>query len=165
MRTNAKNFTRITLSQSAGPTDLVFSADDTSLAPDTPFYGVLNLRDDTRREVILFSVKTPTTMEVAAIQDRYLEGSVAISGITHPTGSTILIAPVAQNLDDLWHAIENVEDRLDLLVLNDLDDTDVASPVDGDVLVYDDYTGEWIAGPVPAPPYPSPIPLILALGG
>jgi hypothetical protein len=146
MRTNAANFTRLVMSATAGPTDLIFTFDNTLDAPDAPFYGVLNLRDDTRREVVLFSVKTSTTLEVATIDDRYLEGSVATSGITHPTGSRVLLAPVAQHLDDLWHAIENVEDRIDLLVLNDLDDVTVATPDDGDVLTYDDYTGEWVAG-------------------
>jgi hypothetical protein len=101
-RTNASNFTRFTLAADTGPTSLTFDVGDTAGAPDAPFYIVVNLRQDSLREVVKVDSKDSTTFTVDAIGNRYLEGSAASSGITHPTGSQILLAPVAQNLEDLW---------------------------------------------------------------
>ena len=146
MRTNAANFTRLIMSAQTGPTGLSFEVPDTSGTPDAPFYAVLNLRDDARREVVLFSSKTGTTLEVDSIGDRYLDGSVAGSGITHPVGTQILLAPLAQHLEDLWDDFEALDFAVNTLELDDLSDVDVAGVADGDVLVYDDYAGEWVAG-------------------
>lgn len=47
--------------------------------------------------------------------------------------------------------------------LNDLNDVDATSPTAGDYLAYNDLTGNW--EPLTPPAAPSPIGLILALGG
>lgn len=108
-RTNATNFTRLTLADQTGPTDLSFDVDDTTGAPDAPFYAVINLRDDTKREVVRFTHKTGTTLSCATIGDRYLQGSAASSGITHEAAAQIVLAPVSQNLEDIWDEIDNLD--------------------------------------------------------
>jgi|SaaInl5LU_22_DNA_1037371.scaffolds.fasta_scaffold64159_3 hypothetical protein len=56
--------------------------------------------------------------------------------------------------------------KLQTLLGNDLDnlnDVDATTPTDGDYLAYNDSTGNW--EPLTPPEIPSPIGLILALGG
>lgn len=108
-RTNATNFTRLTLADQTGPTDLSFDVGDTTGTPAAPFYAVINLRDDTKREVVRFTQKTGTTLSCATISDRYLQGSAANSGITHEVAAQIVLAPVSQNLEDIWDAIDNLD--------------------------------------------------------
>jgi hypothetical protein len=153
MRSRAANFVSLNTSALTDGTGLTFTFTDTSDAPAVPFYAVLNLRDDTLREVVKFSSKTSTTLEVASLSDRYLDGSVATSGLTHPTNSTVLLAPVAQHLDDIWV-------YLDGQTLDDLDDVDVSAATDGQFLKYDAGLGEWVPDTIG-----SPIGLIVALGG
>ena len=134
-RTNASNFMRMTMTSETDGSGLVFEVQDTAGTPDAPFYAVVNLRQDALREVIKVSSKTGTSLSVASLGDRYLEGSAAGSGITHPNGSQILLAPVAQNLGDLW-------DFLDGLELDDLADVDTSGAGAGDVLAFDG--SEWV---------------------
>jgi hypothetical protein len=155
MRSRAANFVQLNTSAQTDGVGLVFTFADTSDAPAVPFYAVLNLRDDTLREVVKFSTKTSTTLEVDSLSDRYLDGSVATSGLTHPTNSTVLLAPVAQHLDDIWVYLEGQ-------TLDDLDDVDVSSATDGQFLKFDAGSGEWVPDTVT---FPSPIGLIVALGG
>lgn len=155
MRSRAANFVQLNTSASTDGTGLVFTFADTDGTPDTPFYAVLNLRDDTLREVVKFSDKTGTELIVDSLSDRYLDGSVATSGLTHPTNSTVLLAPVAQHLDDLWVYLQGQE-------LDDLSDVDVAAATDGQYLKYDSGSGEWVPDTIT---FPSPIGLIVALGG
>lgn len=155
MRSRAANFVTLNSSAQSDATDLTFTFTDTSDAPAVPFYAVLGLRDDTRREVVKFSSKTSTTLVCASLADRYLAGSVASSGIVHPANTRVLLAPVAQHLDDIWVYLEGQE-------LDDLDDVDVSSATDGQYLKYDSGSDDWVPDTIT---FPSPIGLIVALGG
>lgn len=155
MRSRAANFVQLNTSALTDGTGLTFTFTDTSDTPPVPFYAVLNLRDDTLREVVKFSSKTSTELIVASLADRYLDGSVATSGLTHPTNSTVLLAPLAQHLDDLWVYLQGQE-------LDDLSDVDVSAATDGQFLKYDAGSGDWVPDTITIP---SPIGLIVALGG
>lgn len=155
MRSRAANFVSLNTSAQTDATGLTFTFTDTSDTPAVPFYAVLGLRDDTRREVVKFSSKTSTELVVDSLADRYLAGSVASSGIVHPANTTVLLAPVAQHLDDIWVYLEGQG-------LDDLDDVDVSSATDGQYLKYDSGSGDWVPDTIT---FPSPIGLIVALGG
>jgi hypothetical protein len=99
----------MTMTAETDGTGLVFEVQDTTGTPATPFYAVVNLRQDALREVIKVSSKTGTSLSIASLADRYLEGSAASSGITHPIGSQILLAPVSQNLKDLWDYVTDLD--------------------------------------------------------
>ena len=155
MRSRAANFIQLNTSASTDGVGLVFTFADTDDTPDAPFYAVINLRDDTLREVVKFSSKTATELVVDSLADRYLAGSVATSGLTHPANSTVLLAPLAQHLDDLWVYLEGQ-------TLDDLSDLDVSGATDGQFLKYDSGSGDWVPDTIT---FPSPIGLIVALGG
>lgn len=106
-RTTAANFVVVDTTEETLSDGLTFTFADTSRFPAVPFYAVLARTDDTRRNVVKFSTKTATTLQCASLADRYLAGSVAESGITHPAGTPVLVAPLAQNLGDIWDALEN----------------------------------------------------------
>jgi hypothetical protein len=138
-QTFAANFTRLFTSAPTNAVGLTFTFADTSDAPAVPFYAVLAVRDDTKREVVKFSTKTSTTLVADSISDRYLAGSSAGSGIDHPSNTEVLLAPLAQHLDDIWSGLAALE-------VGDLADVDVSAVGDGDALVFDAGTSEWVPG-------------------
>lgn len=152
-RSYAANFTRLATTEAATATGLTFVFANTDNAPAVPFYAVLSPQDENNREIVKFSTKTATTLVCDSLADRYLDGSAQPSGIVHGIGTEVLLAPLAQHLDDLWDQIEG-------LALGDLTDVDTSGAATGQVLTYDG--SEWAPQ---TPETPSPIPLILALGG
>jgi len=152
-RSYAANFTQLATSEEATATALTFVFTNTNNAPDMPFYAVLAPEDETKREVVKFSTKTSTTLVCDSLSDRYLDGSAAPSGIIHGSGTIVLLTPLAQHLDDLWVALAAVD-------LDSLTDVDTSGVTSGQVLTYDG--SDWVPQ---TPTTPSPIPMILALGG
>lgn len=112
-RSHAVNAVELTLTEETGGASTTFTFDSTSAAPAVPCYAVVDLADDTKREYVLFTAKTATTLQTADLDGRYLEGSAAASDLTHEVGGKVLFAPTAQNLADLWDAVEANETALD----------------------------------------------------
>src|SRR5690606_28226713 len=64
-----------------------------------------------QREVILFDgAFTDTEFRATSIANRYLDGSAQPGGLTHPAGSVVRSAPLAQHIQDLNDRID--ADRL-----------------------------------------------------
>ena len=53
---------------------------------------------------------------------------------------------ISEGSGNLYFTDQRVDDRIALAALGDLADVDVTSVSDGDVLVFDDYSGEWVPG-------------------
>jgi len=112
--TNVTNFSRTTLTSSFGPSDLTATVESTSGFPAAPFIAVFEFESQARREVVLFDTAgTGTTFVTSDIGNRYLSGSAAGSGITHPAGSVVTVAPLAQHIQDLNDRVDTVTDGFD----------------------------------------------------
>lgn len=114
-RTNAVNDVRLTTAtgETTGATGLTFTFDSTADGPAVPCYAVVAYDDNAKKEYVRFTVKTGTTYQCGSLDDRYLAGSAAESGIEHGEGTTVDFVVAAQTLDDLWTAIEANESSLD----------------------------------------------------
>lgn len=103
MATNQTNAFETTLRIDMGSTDLVAAVQSTDGAPASPCYLVIEPTNADRREYILFDGTFTADQFVTSTTDnRYLmPGSAATSGLTHPAGSVVRFAPVAQHFTDL----------------------------------------------------------------
>lgn len=115
-RKAAKAFTEnafeTTLTSVFNSTDVTLSVNSTgNLAGSGPVYIVLNPDDAAKREYIFIDGSiTSTTMSTSTVDNRYLAGSAASSGIDHSSGDRVRISPMSQHFDDLWSAIGKVVD-------------------------------------------------------
>lgn len=108
--TNMKNWAETTLTSEYGPTALTAVVSTTTAVPASPCYLVIEPDSPTQREVILFDgTFTATNLVTTVIGNRYLAGSAAGSGLTHPIGSVVRHAPLAQHFED-------INDRMDIAV-------------------------------------------------
>lgn len=105
----AGNFGTTELAAALGPTDLTIEVVDGSVFPTSLFYVVIQPNSISQREIIFVTSRSGTTLTVASIADRYLDGSGASSGLTHSTNSTTTNRIVKQYLED-------VHDRIDAAV-------------------------------------------------
>lgn len=113
--TNGANFFETTLSAAMGPTDLTANV-LTTTGLTVPCYMVLEPDVAARREVWLVDGSlTATTLVASNINKRYLTGSAAGSGITHPINSKVRFAAV-------WQQFEDINDRVDAMVAKSLFD-------------------------------------------
>jgi len=120
--TNLLNAFETTLTAQMGPTDLTATVQTTSSLA-TPAYLVIEPEVVARREYILFDAAfTATTFVTTGTGKRYLTGSAAGSGLTHPVGSVVRMAPLAQHFEDLHDRID-AQDHGDLAGLGDDDHT------------------------------------------
>lgn len=93
-----------------GATDLTASVDTTSGGPASPCYLIIEPDSVTQREVIYFDgTFTGTTFVTGSLGNRYLTGSAAGSGLTHPSGSIVESRPLSQHLEDVHDRIDAVE--------------------------------------------------------
>lgn len=104
---NFANAFETTLASTMGPTDLVASVATTTGGPITPCYLVIEPDSATQREYIYFDgTFDASTFRTTGIGNRFLTGSAAASGLTHPSGSKVRSAPVAQHFDDLHDRVD-----------------------------------------------------------
>ena len=115
-RKAAKAFTEnafeTTLSAVFNSTDVQLTVNATgNLAGSGPVYVVINPDDSAKREYIFIDgAITATTMSTSTVDNRFLAGSAASSGIDHSSGDRVRISPMSQHFDDLWNAIGKVVD-------------------------------------------------------
>ncbi len=62
-----------------------------------PFYMVIEPENEAQREYVYVSSLTGTT---ATVPERYLTGSAAGSGLTHPVGSVVRMVVMAQHVEE-----------------------------------------------------------------
>jgi hypothetical protein len=111
--TNLFNAFETTLTATVGASDLNFTVNNLTL-PGTDvsgtLYVVINPDSATNREVILItSVNSGTkTLTCDNINKRYLEGSAATSGLSHASGSTVRMSPVAQHIEDINDRVDTI---------------------------------------------------------
>jgi len=109
-KTHVANFFETELTTELGPTDLVAEVLSTG-GLQSPAFLVIEPDDPNQREVILFDgAFTDTQFRATSIANRYLGGSAQPGGLTHPAGSVVRSAPLAQHIQDLNDRID--ADRL-----------------------------------------------------
>ena len=113
-RKAAETFTRnafeTTLSSTFGATDTTATVASTSgLA--SPCYLVIEPDSSTQREYVFFDgTFTSTQLVTSTADNRYLTGSAAASGLSHPQNSVVRMVPVQQVYEDMFDAIGQVVD-------------------------------------------------------
>ena len=108
IRTFFANAYEVTLAAQMGPTALSFEVTTVAGAPSLPAYmKITDPNNVNQREYVLASSVDGTTFTIASINDRYLAGSSAGSGITHEIGETVKCSPMAQMFDDLHDRVES----------------------------------------------------------
>ena len=126
-RTNRANFARTVLTVSMGGTDTAAQVETTDGFPSSPCRLVIEPESASRREIILFNgAFTATTFQTLSVDNRYLEGSAAASGITHPAGSTVISAPLSQDIDEVFDALEQTLTDVDTAVAGAVTDAEEA---------------------------------------
>jgi len=129
--TNLLNAFETTLTGTIGASDLTITVnsvvDSASNTLTAPCYLVLNPDSATNREVVLVSsINVGTkTLTISAINNRYLTGSAANSGLSHASGSVVRMSPLQQHIEDL-------NDRVDELPTNSSTDTLTNKTIDAD---------------------------------
>jgi hypothetical protein len=113
-RKAAETFTRnafeTTLSTTLGPTDTTINVASTT-GLSSPCYVVVEPDSGSQREYIFVdSTIGATSLTTTTVDNRYLTGSAASSGLTHAANSKVRIAPVQQHFEDIWDAIGKVVD-------------------------------------------------------
>ena len=111
--TKNQNAFETTLTAQYGPSDLVANVNELGTLT-SPCYMVIEPDSDTQREVIYFDgVFGATSFVTTTTNNRYLPGSAAPSGLTHPAGATVRSVILAQHLED-------IDSRIDALPHNNL---------------------------------------------
>ena len=113
-RKAAESFTRnafeTTLSTTLGPTDTTINVSSTT-GLSSPCYIVVEPDSGSQREYIFIdSTIGATSLATSTVDNRYLTGSAAGSGLTHAANSKVRIAPVQQHFEDIWDAVGKVVD-------------------------------------------------------
>lgn len=103
MQTNVINAFETVLSAPFGPTALTLQVEETVPFPSAPCYLVLDpLSAEGGREYILIDQSaSSTSFTTSTTANRYLAGSSATGGITHPAGTVVRMSPMQQHIDDL----------------------------------------------------------------
>ena len=121
--TSLQNAFETQLTAEVGPNALSYPV-STVGALTSPCYIVINYDNDSLREYILAdSTFTGTSFASSNISKRYLAGSAAGSNLTHPVGSSVIVAPMAQHFEDVWAKINILDHGTDLAGLADDDHT------------------------------------------
>jgi hypothetical protein len=144
------NAYEVNLTAEMGAEDVVMSVSSTDGAPASPAYIVVEPDTPGQREYILFDGTIGgNQFETTTLTNRYLTGSAAASGLTHPVGSVVRVSPLMQHFDDLH---DRVEARLTITghtkaIHEGFGFLDVSglSPEEGDAVLYDGTN--WTAGP------------------
>ena len=113
-RKAAETFTRnafeTTLSSTFGASDTTATvASTTGLV--SPCYLVIEPDSATQREYVFFDgTFTSTQLVTSTTDNRYLTGSAAASGLSHPQNSKVRMVPVQQLFEDIFDALGQVVD-------------------------------------------------------
>ena len=113
-RKAAETFTRnafeTTLSSTFGASDTTATvASTTGLV--SPCYLVIEPDSSTQREYVFFDgTFTSTQLVTSTTDNRYLTGSAAASGLSHPQNSKVRMVPVQQLIEDIFDALGQVVD-------------------------------------------------------
>ena len=113
-RKAAETFTRnafeTTLSSTFGATDTTMTVASTS-GLVSPCYLVIEPDSATQREYVFFDgTFTATQIVTSTADNRYLTGSAAASGLSHPQNSKVRMVPLQQHFEDIWDAVSQVVD-------------------------------------------------------
>ena len=113
-RKAAETFTRnafeTTLSSTFGASDTTATVASTS-GLTSPCYLVIEPDSSTQREYIFFDgTFTSTQLVTSTTYNRYLTGSAAASGLSHPQNSKVRMVPVQQLFEDIFDALGQVVD-------------------------------------------------------
>lgn len=113
-RKAAETFTRnafeTTLSSTFGASDTTATVASTS-GLTSPCYLVIEPDSATQREYVFFDgTFTATQLVTSTADNRYLTGSAAASGLSHPQNSKVRMVPVQQLFEDIFDALGQVVD-------------------------------------------------------
>ena len=113
-RKAAETFTRnafeTTLSSTFGASDTTATVASTS-GLTSPCYLVIEPDSATQREYVFFDgTFTATQLVTSTTDNRYLTGSAAASGLSHPQNSKVRMVPVQQLFEDIFDALGQVVD-------------------------------------------------------
>jgi len=113
-RKAAETFTRnafeTTLSSTFGASDTTATVASTS-GLTSPCYLVIEPDSATQREYVFFDgTFTATQLVTTTTDNRYLTGSAAASGLSHPQNSKVRMVPVQQVFEDIFDALGQVVD-------------------------------------------------------
>ncbi len=113
-RKAAETFTRnafeTTLSSTFGASDTTATVASTS-GLTSPCYLVIEPDSSTQREYVFFDgTFTGTQLVTTTADNRYLTGSAAASGLSHPQNSKVRMVPVQQLFEDIFDALGTVVD-------------------------------------------------------
>ena len=113
-RKAAETFTRnafeTTLSSTFGASDTTATVASTS-GLTSPCYLVIEPDSSTQREYVFFDgTFTATQLVTSTADNRYLTGSAAASGLSHPQNSKVRMVPVQQLFEDIFDALGTVVD-------------------------------------------------------
>jgi hypothetical protein len=151
--TSQENAFETTLTAPMGPTDLI-AAVVTKGTLTSPALIVIEPDDDLQREIIRFNgVFGGSTFVTQNVSFRYLPGSAAPSGLTHPSGAIVRSTPTAQHIEDIHDRIDALDHGDDLAGLADDDHTQYHTDARGDAryveLGGDTMTGDLILNDAP----------------
>lgn len=113
-RKAAETFTRnafeTTLSSTFGANDTTATVASTA-GLSSPCYLVIEPDSATQREYVFFDgTFTSTQLVTSTTDNRYLTGSAASSGLSHPQNSKVRMVPVQQIFEDIFDALGQVVD-------------------------------------------------------
>lgn len=143
--TSSENAFETTLTAPMGPTDLM-AAVVTKGSLTSAAILVIEPDDDAQREIIRFNgTWGASTFVTQSVAFRYLPGSAAPSGLTHPSGAIVRSVPTAQHIEDLNDRVDTLDHGADLAGLGDDDHTQYHTDIRGDAR-YVELAGDTMTG-------------------
>ena len=105
---NTRNAFETTLTSQLGASDLTINVSSTTVLL-SPCYIVIEPDSSSQREYIFVdSTIASTSLVTTTVDNRYLTGSAAGSGLVHPSGSKVRVSPLSQHFEDIWDAVGKV---------------------------------------------------------
>ena len=107
---NLRNAFETTLSGALGATDTTLNLTSTT-GLTSPTYLVIDPDSSSSREYIFIDgTINSTSAATSTVDNRYLTGSAAGSGLSHASGTKVRVSPMAQMFEDIWDAVGKVID-------------------------------------------------------
>ena len=109
---NLRNAFETTLSGALGATDTTLNLTSTT-GLTSPTYLVIDPDSSSSREYIFIDgTINSTSAATSTVDNRYLTGSAAGSGLSHASGTKVRVSPMAQMFEDIWDAVGKVVDSV-----------------------------------------------------